>query len=249
MKKMIVTTMAAGLVAAVASADVGVTMDFASAYVFRGVTLNDGPVVQPGIEASGFEVPEEYGSVAFGAWGNYDINDYASGAVAGSSFQETDWYVSYGLPTIVSNLDLSVGYCEYSYGTGSADHEVSVGAGYAIGDLSLGATFYQGVGGLIHQQRYYELTASYAVDVSSVSEDLSASLDATAGFIDPSIHGADSGFHDYTLGGSLSYALTDAWSAGVSGTYIGQGDDKVLPEGDLGYDTEFVGMFSLACDM
>lgn len=245
MKKIIVTTMAAGLVAAVASAEVGVSLDVASAYVFRGVTLNDGAVVQPGIEASGFALPEEYGAVALGAWGNYDLDDYGGG-VTGSSFQETDWYASYSLPTIVDGVDLSVGYCEYSYGTGFSDKEVSVGAGYAIEDLSLSATYYQGVGGLIHQQKYFELGASYGV---AISEDLSGSIDATAGFIDPSVSGADSGFHDYTVGASLSYALSDAWSAGVSGTYIGQGDDTVLPDGTFGYDVEFVGMFSVACEM
>ena len=53
MKKIIAAAMATGLVATVATAEVGVTMDFASAYVFRGYTFNDGPVIQPGIEASG----------------------------------------------------------------------------------------------------------------------------------------------------------------------------------------------------
>ena len=41
MKKVIATTMAAFLVAQVASA-VSTTVDFASAYIFRGVTANEG---------------------------------------------------------------------------------------------------------------------------------------------------------------------------------------------------------------
>ena len=49
MKKVIATTMAAFLVAQVASA-ISATVDIASAYVFRGATFNDGIVVQPGVE-------------------------------------------------------------------------------------------------------------------------------------------------------------------------------------------------------
>ena len=76
MKKIITTTIAAGLVGSVATAGVDVTMDLASAYVFRGITFNDGVVFQPGIEASGLGLPEAYGAVAVGAWANYDIDDY-----------------------------------------------------------------------------------------------------------------------------------------------------------------------------
>lgn len=249
MKKIIITTMAAGLMAAVASAGVGVTLDVASAYVFRGVTLNDGAVIQPGIEASGLEIPEEYGALAVGAWGNFDLDDYAPNSVTGSSFQETDWYASYSLPALVEGLDLFVGYCEYSYGTGSSDKEANVGAGYEIAGIGLGITYYQGVGGLIDQQAYIEGTAGYGLDLS---EDLSASIDASVAYIDPSEGNGESGFHNYTVGASLGYAISDAWSAGISGTYIGQGDDTVLTDATAsspGYDVEFVGMFSLACEM
>lgn len=248
MKKIIVTAMAAGLVAGVASAEVSTTLDIASAYVFRGVTLNDGAVVQPGIEASGFGLPEECGSISAGAWGNYDLNDYSQNGAVGSSFVESDWYASYSLPSLVDGLDLSVGYCEYAYAGGASDKEVNVGAGYEIAGVSLGVTYYQGVGGLIHQQKYVEFDAGYGFDIS---EELSASVDASAGYLDPSVAG-ESGFSDYSVGASLSYALSEKWSAGVSATYIGQIDDKVLPDttaSTVGYDTSFVGMFSLACDM
>ena len=55
MKKVMIIAGVA-LVAAVAAqaADVSVYSDFVSAYVFRGVTLNNGFVMQPGAEISGF---------------------------------------------------------------------------------------------------------------------------------------------------------------------------------------------------
>ncbi len=254
MNKIITTTLTAGLIASMSYAEeatapagsVSVTADFASAYVFRGVTLNDGAVFQPGIEVSGFGMPEEYGSFVLGAWGNYDIDDY-SGNVPGSTFTETDWYASYSLPEIVDGLDLFVGYCEYTYGGAARDEELNIGAGYEIAGIGLGLTLYQGVGGLIGSQTYVELTAGYALELS---EELNASIDASAGFMeyDDAVT-LDSGFHNYSIGASISYALTENWSAGASITYIGQGDDKVLADGVFGYDVEAVGMIGLACDM
>lgn len=248
MKKIITTTIATGLVATSALA-VDVTLDLASAYVFRGVTLSDEASFQPGIETSGFGLPEEYGGVTFGAWGAYDLDDSYTGA-SSSTFQETDWYVSYSLPAFVDGLDLFVGYCEYSYGAGSSDEEFNIGAGYAIAGVGLGATYYQGVGGAISTSAYYEFAAGYDLEVT---EELVVSLGARLGYADPD--GGESGFSDYDLSAGISYPLGDVWSIGASATYIGQIDDDVLADetlssdpvnGSLGYDVDFVGMLSLA---
>jgi len=244
MKKIIVTAIAAGLSASVASA-ASVTADFASAYVFRGTTFNDEAVFQPGVEA-GLAIPEEYGSVAIGAWGNFDIGDY-DGALESSEFSEVDIYGSYSLPTIVDGLDLALGWTEYTYPLGgTADKEASIGAGFSVADIALGATAYFGVGGAISGSAYYEFTVGYDI---AVSEELTASLGASAAYAD--IDGGESGLNDGTLSAGLSYAINDAWSAGISGTYIAQLDDEVLVdvEDGGGYDVDFVGMFSLACEM
>ncbi len=242
MKKIITITIAAGLVAAAASADVGVSLDFASAYVFRGVTFNDGLVFQPGIEASGLGLPEEYGAVAVGVWANMDLDDYDD-TLATSEFSEIDMYFSYSLPTIVSNLDLSVGYTDYTYpgSSGTSDKEASIGASTELAGIGLGLTYYQGIGGSIHGSAYIEATAGYGIDLS---EELSASIDATIGYLDPDV--GDSGLNDYSIGGSLAYVLSEVWSAGATLTYIGQGDDDVLPDGMFAYDVEVVGSVGLA---
>jgi hypothetical protein len=135
MNKSIMTTLAVGFMAGSVFAEVSITTDFSSAYVFRGATLNDGFVIQPGIEASGLGLPEVYGSVTVGAWGNFDLDDYAPVGAVGSSFQETDWYGSYHLPPFVEGLDLFIGYTEYSYGAGgnmgtSSYTEFAVGYGF-----------------------------------------------------------------------------------------------------------------------
>ena len=242
MKKIIAVTMAAGLVASAASAGVGVTADFASAYVFRGVTFNDGAVFQPGIEADGLGLPEEYGSVVVGAWGNYDIDDYG-GTLASSQFSEIDMYASYSLPTIVSNLDLFVGYCEYTYpgAAGGADKEANIGAGYEIAGIGLGYTLYWNIGGGgMDAYSYHEFSVGYGMDFT---DELSGEVGARAGFVD---YDTESGFSDYDISGAVSYALSDVWSVGASLAYIGQGDEDVLPDGQYAYDVDFVGMLSLA---
>jgi hypothetical protein len=239
MNKIITTTMAAVLVAAVASAEVGVTMDFASAYVFRGVTFNDGFVFQPGIEASGLGLPEEYGSVTVGAWGNMDLDDYGN-TLATSEFSEIDMYFSYSLPTIVSNLDLSVGYCDYTYpyGGGESDKEVSLGVGYEIAGIGLGFGYYV-LTDSSTQDPYADLSVGYGFDLA---DGLSAEVGALAGFVNSSLA-------HYDLSAAASYTLTDVWSIGASVVYIGQGDDEVLADyiagGDNGYDVDLVGMVSL----
>lgn len=242
MKKIITTTIAAGLIAGVASAEVSVTADFASAYVFRGYTFNDGAVIQPGIEAAGLGLPEAWGSVSVGAWGNIDVNDPYDGGQQTSQFSEIDWYGSYSLPAFVDGLDLFIGYCEYTYplNGGSADKEVNIGAGYEIAGVSLGATVYSLIGGAYVGDAWYEFSAGYGFDLS---ETLALGLAADARFVD-SVTGA-SGFNDYTLGADISYALNDVWGIGASVTYIGQGDDEVLVEEDGGYDVSVVGMLSV----
>lgn len=256
MKSMITkVAVVAGLVAAVsatASAEVGVTADFASAYVFRGTTFNNGFVIQPGIEATGLGLPEAYGAATVGAWGNTDVSDY-DGNVSSSEFSEIDWYGSYSLPGLVEGLDLFIGYTDYTYpgSTGASDKEANLGAGYEIVGVGLGLTYYQGIGGDLNGSSYIELALGYGMDFS---ETLSGSIDARFGYAD--YDGGESGFNDYDIGASLAYALGEVWSVGASLTYIGQGDDKVLADtvyapdgtiiGDPGYDVDVVGVLSLA---
>ncbi len=243
MKKILTATVAASLAGALAaSAEVSVTADFASAYVFRGATFNDGAVFQPGIEATGMGIPESYGGVTVGAWGNFDIDDY-DGAMEEYQFSETDWYASYSLPSMVEGLDLFVGFTQYQYSYSvKNDKEANVGVGYSIGGLSLGATAYYGVGGLINKSAYYELTAGYDL---AISEKLGASVGASAAYVD--IDGGDNGLNDGSLSAGLSYALSEIWSAGASVKYIAQLDDEILVDVDNGglYDVDLVGTLSI----
>ena len=251
MKKIITTTLVAGLMASVAAAEgevpateVSVTVDYASAYVFRGATLNDSGVLQTGLEATGFGLPEGCGSLTLGVWGNFDLGDN-DGDKATSEFSEVDLYASYGLPSLIDGVDLFVGYMEYTYAkgkvaeVGAADKEFNAGLGFSVADVALGATVYLGTGGGIGGNEYFEFTAGYDLELS---EELGASLGASAAYFDPDAAGESSGWSDSSVSASLSYSVCESWSIGASVTYITELEGDVLED----YDVDTVGMLSLA---
>jgi uncharacterized protein (TIGR02001 family) len=231
---------AAGMVAAVAmvgttlyAAEASLSLDVASAYVFRGSTFNDGVVLQPGLEVGGL------GGLSVGVWGNLDIDDY-DGALADGEFSELDIYGSYAVP--VEGLDLSIGYTEYAYpsGGGDADRELGVSAGVGVAGVDLGAGVFYGVDGGIEDSLYLELSAGSSFELS---DRVGLDLGATVGYMSPD-EGED-GFSHYTASVGLNCA---AVSAGV--TYIGQIDDDVLPDVEDGgsYDAEVVGTIGASID-
>jgi uncharacterized protein (TIGR02001 family) len=205
------------------AAEASVSLDVASAYVFRGATLNDGLVLQPGLEISGLPV-------TLGVWGNFDIDDM-DGALEENEFSEVDIYASYDIP--VEALDLSVGYTEYVYpGGGVADREVSLSAGFDVA-LAPSVAVYYGIDGGIEDSIYAELGIGHEL---TMGEDLAVELGATVGYADPD--GGESGFSHYTASLGTSFGCL-----GVSVTYIGEIDDDVLET-----DTDVVGMLSVAKD-
>ncbi len=244
MKNRITKAMAAGMIAAVAGttlAETSVTMDFASAYVFRGYTLNDEAVFQPGIEASGLGLPEGIGTFTVGAWGNYDIGDYG-GEITPNQFSEIDFYASYAAPIEV--VDLSVGVTDYTF-PGLADSredvEIFVGLGYDLAGIGLAATVYRGVSGdILGGVTTVEFGAEYGMEFT---EDFSGSIAADARWVDGTSNG--SGWNDGTISAGVGYALNEAWSVYASATYIAQLDDAILTDGPFGYDVDVLGMIGV----
>lgn len=220
------------------AADVSTSLDIASAYVFRGSTFNDGLVAQPGVEIA-VPMAEGTGGFSFGVWGNFDIDDY-DGAVEGSQFSEIDIYGSYSAP--IETMDLSFGYCEYTYpsGGGDADREISitVGKGEVVAAPTL--ALYYGIDGGINKSLYLEGGISHSF---SVAEATSIDLGATAAYADND--GGESGFANYTVSAALTWKAIYA-----SVTYVGQGDDDVLVDvADGGsYDVDVVGVIGVSAD-
>ena len=251
MNKYITTTVAIGLIASGAFAGADFTVDFANAHIFRGATIVDEFVVQPGVKLSGFGMPEEYGSIALGAWGSTAPFD---GDSAGSydSIYETDWYLAYSLPELVEKLDLYIGYTQYQYSnfSGVDEKELNFGAGYELGGFMLGgsANFMIDDRNLLTEdQVYFDFTADYGLDVS---EEFEVSV---GGLVSYMIQGdgnsvlLDNGLNHFELFGAIDYDLGEMWSIGGSLAYIGQLNDKVLS--DVAHDVSILGVISLSCEL
>ena len=227
--KMTVAVMAAVMTMAVSvmavEAEITLSVDAASAYVFRGVTFNDGPVLQPGMEA-------EIGSFVIGVWGNIDLDDF-DGTLEEGQFSEIDVYAAYALP--VEFMDIAIEYCEYTYpgAEGKADREFALAFGLDV-PLSPSLLVAYGVDGGIKKDLYVELGAGYEMDVAEM---FSIELGATIGYLSPDE--GDSGFSNYTL--TLGAAKGPLYA---SVTYVGQIDDDVLTDED--YDVEVYGLLGMA---
>lgn len=234
MKKVAVKSVAMAALLAVASspafaAEATVGVDVNSAYVFRGITLNDGFVAQPYLEVSGLPID-------IGVWGNIDIDDY-DGMLTEGEFSEVDFYASYALP--IEGIDASIGYTEFTYPNAEleADREISLSLGLDT-VLAPSIGLYYGVDGGIKELFYADFSIGHEV---SLTEDISLSLGALIGYLYPD-EGED-GFHQYELSASLAWKFL---SLGV--TYFGQVDDDVLvdaftdDEGSFfaGYDVDWL---------
>ena len=211
------------------AADATLSMDVNSAYVWRGMTLNDEIVAQPSIDVTN-------GSFGVNVWANYDIGDY-DGAVDDNEFSEVDLTVYYGFS--LQKLEITLGLVEYLFPAGGdSTHEAYVSLSHPIiGGLSVGADFYYDFDEV--DGYYADLGLTYAMDLV---EKLSLEVGARAAYADKDFAefyggGTDSGFHDYTLSLGLSYGLTDALSLGASINYTDNLDDDTLPDGAVDVNT------------
>ena len=212
MKKVIATTMAAFLVAQVASA-VSTTVDFASAYVFRGETLNPGFVVQPGVEG-------EAAGLTVGVWANIDIDNVGADQVS-----EIDLYIGKDLGSI-AGWDISAGLCEYTY-PGAEDSlvaeendgetEVSLSASGSLGGVDISVSAFADVSDS-STPGYYEVSTGGSTALAGIALDYGVA----AGYFDTE-NSASTGF------GYAAYSVSyDTGGGSLSLTYVDELDDDVV---------------------
>lgn len=212
------------------AAETSLSVDVASAYVFRGMALNDGLVIQPGLTTA-------IGSVEVGVWGNFDMENY-DGALTKREFSEIDLSAAYSLP--VDSLDLSVGYTEYAYTAGSvaADREIALTVGLDL-PLAPSVGLFYGFGGAIEKSIYVEFGLEHEL---AVTDELGLGVSAALGYVNPDE--GDAGFSHYSGKLGLNYFCLSA-----SVTYVGQIDEDVLDDGPGSYDVELIGAVSLSWDL
>lgn len=208
------------------AADVTAALDVNSAYVWRGMTFNDGAVLQPSLDVStnGFGI---------NVWGNLDMDDY-DGALDSGEFSEIDLTLSYSWS--MGSVDSTVGYIEYLFPTtdaggaeGTREIYLSLGMGLPAG-FSAALDLYYDIDEVEEFYGVLGLGYSYAIN-EKLGLDAGASI-AWAG--DEYCGDGDAGLYDYTLSLSLSYALTEAFSIGANLVYVDSLDDDNLVDIDDG---------------
>jgi hypothetical protein len=209
------------------AADSSLSLNLGSAYIFRGVTYNDGMVFQPSLNVNDIKVGEDGAAGAFGVgvWGNLDLDDY-NGTLNNGEFSEVDLYGSWLAP--LESVDLTVGYNEYTYpsGGGDADRELSILVGaHCLLSPSLGV--YYGIDGGVQNSLYVEGMVSYCWQLREV--------DLTAGGL-VSYRNPDEGESGFAHWGCGLIAGWRIFEARIS--YIDKLESKVL--GDA-YDVGLAG--------
>jgi uncharacterized protein (TIGR02001 family) len=205
MNKVIATTIAAFLVAQVASA-LSTSVDFASAYVFRGAEVNEGFVVQPGVVG-------EVAGLTVGVWANIDIDNVGADQVS-----EIDLYLAKDLGS-VAGWDVSAGYCEYTYpgSTGDGESELSLSASGAVGGVDLSVSAFADIAET-STPGYYEASTGGSTAVAGVALDYGIAV----GYFDTDAD-ASTGF------GYAAYSVSYETGGGtLSATYIDGLDDDVV---------------------
>jgi uncharacterized protein (TIGR02001 family) len=204
------------------------TLDFASAYVWRGITVTDGVVWQP-------QVTVAHGSgFALNVWGNWDWTDDND---LEHEFIEVDITPSYTFDT-GSDLTAAVGLIEYIFPNSGAFDDATTEAWFSLGwngtIVPTLAVYYD----FDAVDDYYaNLGIAY---VGEVTTDTTFKVALTAGYAGEDFAsfyagGVDSGFFDGRATVTLAYAPADKWGISGYAAFSDTLDDDVLPEQEVDF--------------
>ena len=225
MRKLLVILVLGMMATPALSGDAVVGVDLVHGYVWRGITFNEGAVVQPSVDVG---LPA---GIALNVWGNFDIDDN-KGTVAKNEFSEIDLTLSKGVT--LGPVELTTSYIEYLFphqgDTNSAvagTREVSLSASIGIpGGISMGLTGYYDFDEV--EDGYAELSVGFSTTLPS---DLLLAFSGALGYAGTDMSaGTESGLHDVRLSLALSSEITDATTIKGFVSYTDGLDDDVLPE-------------------
>lgn len=237
------TVIMAGAATQADAATATAALDVNSAYVWRGLTFNDGLVLQPSID-----VAAENG-LSFNVWANYDVDDY-DGAVDDNNFSEVDLTATYAFK--LGPVDTSVGVIEYLFpatdttaeGADNSSTEIFAGFGYDLGSgFSVSTKIYYDVD--MVDDFYVTAGLGYSYDINDkTSLGLGGMISYAGENWAESVGGTDSGFFNYIVTASIKYQINDSFGIGANINYTDSLDDDALP--DEAVDTTFYGGVNLS---
>jgi len=208
-----------------------VSVDINQGYVWRGMTFNEGLVIQPALNAS------SEGGFGVNVWANMDIDDY-DGAMKAGEISEVDITLSYSFEAV--SFELTAGIIEYPYSHQSTEdmgalpgtREVYVSVSRDIGSgVSAGSGLYYDFDKV--EDYYAMLSMGYSV---SLNEVIAVALSGSVGHIGKDMSlGGRAGLNDYTVATKVTFVVSKDFS--ITGT-VGYTDtlyDEVLPDQDVNF--------------
>jgi hypothetical protein len=197
------------------------SLDVASAYVFRGQTLNKGSVLQPALSI------ESTNGLAVGVWGNMDI-DKNEANTEGGQFSEIDINISYNLPLPTEMMEIKLGAREYTYpgavvatpDDSASDREMMMVVS-ARTPFSPTASVHYGTQGSMKRDIYSEFSVNEEL-WSQGDLDLSAAL--IAGYVDHDSEDLKDGMTHGMVSLAAAYGISN-----VSINQLVETDKKVNP--------------------
>lgn len=182
------------------SADVS----FANIYIWRGLALTDGPVMQPSLTLGA-------GGLSLNAWGNFELDDVNDNEF---KFTEIDLTADYAFELEMVTLNIGVIY--YTFPNTDFDSTLEFYVSAALNTIiSPSVTVYKDVD--LVEGMYANFGLGY--DLPIEDSDVTVSLAANAGWGDEDHNlfyygAAEATFTDLLLSGSVSIPLTDQLSLG-----------------------------------
>lgn len=220
-----------GVCGATRAADAEVSVDVNSAYVWRGITLTDGPVLQPSLDVT---LPA---GLAINVWANMDLNG-ANGDDTRREFSETDLQLSYTYDRI-ERFAFSVGVIEYLFSHQTQDNEALPGTRELFAGVSalIGWGFSAGVEGFydIDEVKDYYAYVSLTYEYELMADTLTAAAELSAGVAGEDwaaeiAQGTSGGLFDYGAKVTLTYQALESLKLAAHVAYAGSLDKDVLPD-------------------
>jgi hypothetical protein len=211
------------MAAAARGTEATVSLDIFSAYVWRGITLNEGTVMQPSIDVA---LPGGFG---VNVWGNFDIAD-SGGALNDGEFSELDVTVSYSLSA--GSFDLAAGFIQYTFpqqpGPDASDTmEIYVSASRST---ACGAAFGLDVYYDIDQVEDFYASASLSYS-RAIAGRLTGEVNGSAGYAGGGwTASGNPGAFDYSIALVLTLPVNEILSVGASAAFVGSLDDDTLSD-------------------
>lgn len=206
-------------------------IDFNSAYVFHGMTYNDGPVLQPYLCVAG-------GRFIYNMWSNYNLvsDDNGLGHFDASEFTEIDHFFTYLVAFEPVVVDVTFGIYNYPMLGWPSDKELQIGAEKTIGGLltPFARAGYM-VDGAMEKNLYIEFGSK---GEKALNDDWSLNYLVKASWENQDfIPGSPSGFRHLLATVGITYMTTATSGITAIANYVGQLDDEILV--DALYDVDF----------